>query len=91
LKEAWSDRGEKGTHQDYVRALERQARPLSLGVTVDLAWVEREAQTHGLSDLLLQAYKEKGLLLDPVSPGLRMALSALRVANLFGLFDGKGR
>ena len=91
LVEAWTDKKDGGTHQEYVCELKNKGRSVSLGVTADLGWVERKASTCGLSDLLVEAYKDKGLLLDPVSPGLRMALGALRVASLFGLFDGEGR
>ena len=91
LLEAWTDERFTGTHEQYVNDLEKKPRGLSLGVTVDLRWVEKKAARCDLSELLLQAYKEKALLLDPVSPGLRMALGALRVASLFGLLDGEGR
>ena len=89
LIEAWTRQGRREERDESLSRLEERGSRISLGVTVELDWVDSMAPSYSLNDLLLKAYQNKTLILDPASPGLHMALGALRVAQALGFFVKK--
>jgi len=83
---AWTREGSMEEEDEALSRLKINGQRISLGVTVELDWVHDMAPCYSLYDLLFKAYQDKTLILDPASPGLHMALSALRVAQAFGFF-----